>query len=210
MTITNGYCTLADLKHPNRLNINDSDSTSDDMLEGVIEAISRLIDDETNRPHGYFADTSNTARKFTAIDSTFLFVDDIASRSSDSMIIEIDTNGDGTYDNTFADSDFMLVPYNASLDGVPYVKIEISDNGQYLFPKKVKGGVRVTAKWGYPSTPPQIKQACLLQSERLFKRFATPLGSESMTALGRMTLSIPSLDPDVCQLLDGFRKIVFG
>jgi hypothetical protein len=209
MTITNGYCTLDELKHKSRLNIESSDSGYDDMLEGVIEAVSRKIDDACNRR--FYADNSNTARYFMAIDSSFLFTGDIASRSSDSMVIEIDTNGDGTYDNTFADNDYVLEPYNADLDSVPFQKIEISSVGQFLFPKKVKKGVKVTAKWGWPgSTPLPIKQACLLQSERLFKRFATPLGSESMTTIGRMTLSIPALDVDVEQLISRYKKIVFG
>ena len=210
MTITNGYCTLAELKHPNRLLINDSDSASDDMLEGIIEAVSRKIDDTCHRR--FYADSSNSARYYTARDSDFLFVDDIASRSSDSMVIEIDTNGDGTYDNAFADNDYVLEPYNADLDVVPYQKIETASTGHYLFPVKVRKGVKITAKWGWPGTTPPlpIKQACLLQSERLFKRFATPLGSESMTALGRMTLSIPSLDPDVESLISRYIKPVWG
>lgn len=208
MTITNGYATLDELKHKARLNIESSDSGYDDMLESIIETVSRKIDDNCNRR--FYADSSNTVRFYTAGHSDFLFTDDIASRSSDSMIIQIDTNGDGVYDNTFADNDYVLEPYNADLDNVPYQKIEISSVGQFLFPVKVKKGVKVTAKWGFPITPLPIKQATLLQSERLFKRFATPLGSESMTALGRMILTIPALDPDVEMLISRYKKIVFG
>lgn len=209
MTITNGYCTLDELKHQNRLNIQSSDTYSDEMLEGVIEAVSRKIDDACNRR--FYADSSNQVRYFTAIDSDFLFTGDIASRSSDSMIIEIDTNGDGTFDNTFADNDYVLEPFNADLDNIPFQKISTSDNGQYLFPAKVRKGVKITAKWGWPTSAPlPIKQAALLQSERLFKRFSTPLGSESMTSLGKMYLSIPSLDPDVEQLISRYKRVVWG
>jgi hypothetical protein len=209
MTITNGYCTVDELKHTNRLNINDSDSDSTVMLEGVIEAVSRKIDDQCNRH--FYCDSADVARYFTARDSVSLFVDDIASQDSDTVAIVIDTNGDGTYDDTFTSTDFVLEPYNATLDGVPYQKIEVSSVGQFLFPVKVKKGVKVTAKWGWPvAVPTPIKQACLLQSERLFKRFATPLGSESMTALGRMTLTIPALDPDVEMLISRYKKVVFG
>ena len=209
MTILNGYCTVDDLKHTNRLNIENSDSNSDILLEGVIEAVSRRFDDACNR-HFYF-DSADVARYYTAGNSKSLFVDDIASQDSDTVTVEIDTNGDGTYDNTFAASDFVLEPYNANLDGVPYQKIEVSSVGRYLFPVKVKKGVKVTAKWGWPTAVPKpIQQACMLQSERLFKRFSTPLGSESMTALGKMTLSIPTLDPDVELLISRYKRIVFG
>ena len=207
MTIVHGYCELDELKHTNRLNINSSDSVSDDMLEGVIEAVSRRIDDECHRR--FYSDSDEVARYYTASKSDFLFTDDIASPSSD-VSIEIDTNGDGTFDNTFASTDFVLSPYNAELDGVPYQKIELSNTGQYLFPAKVKKGVKVTAKWGWSTVPKPIKQATLLQCERLFKRFSTPLGSESMTALGRMTLSIPSLDPDVELLISRYIKPTWG
>jgi len=208
MTITNGYCTLAELKHTNRLAINDSDSDSNVMLEGVIEAVSRRIDDECNRR--FWFDSDATARYYTASNGTFLFTDDIASPSSDVAIVT-DPDGDLDYDDTWAATDFVLEPYNAETDGVPFQKIEVSSNGQFLFPAKVKKGIKVTAKWGWPTAVPKpIVQATLLQSERLFKRFATPLGSESMTALGRMTLSIPSLDPDVELLISRYKKVIFG
>lgn len=202
------YASVSDIKQTNRLNFNDSDSVSDDMLEAIIEAVSRRIDDTCHR--FFWSDSDDVVRYYTARNSTDVFTDDIASPSSD-VIVETDTNGDGTIDNTFASTDFYLEPYNAELDGVPYQKITISDNGQYLFPARAKRAVKVTAKFGWPNAvPPAIVQATLLQSERLFKRFSTPLGSESMTALGKMTLTIPSLDPDVELLISRYIKPVFG
>lgn len=202
------YASVDDLKHTNRLNFNSSDSVSDDLLETVIEAVSRKIDDRCNRR--FWADSDDVIRYYTATNSNFVFTKDIASPSSD-VTVEIDTNGDGTYDNTFASTDFVLEPYDAETDGVPYQKITVSSNGQYLFPKLVIKGVKVTAKWGWPTAvPPPIVQAVLLQSERLFKRFSTPLGSESMTALGKMTLTIPALDPDVELLISRYIRPVFG
>lgn len=207
MTIVNGYCTLADLKHTNRLNFNDSDSVSDEMLEGIIEAVSRRIDDECHRV--FYSDSDEVSRYYTAVNSEYIFTDDICSPSSD-IGIETDTNGDGTFDDTFSFTDFYPEPFNAELDGVPYQKIVVSYSGNFLFPKNVRRGVKVTAKFGWASVPKPIQQACMLQSERLFKRFSTPLGSESMTALGRMTLSIPSLDPDVELLISRYIKPTFG
>lgn len=208
MTITNGYCTLAELKHSNRLNIDSSDSFADDMLESIIEDVSRNIDDTCNRY--FYCDSSDIARYFMATRSDYLFVDDIASPSSD-VTIETDLNGDGVYDTTWTVSDFVLEPYNAEALGVPYQKIETSSIGQYLFPVKVKRGVKVIAKWGWPTAVPKpIHQACLIQSERVFKRASTPIGSESMTALGKQTLTIPGLDPDVERMISRYKKVVFG
>lgn len=207
MTITNGYATLADLKHQNRLNINTSDTATDAMLEAIIEAVSRHIDNVCNRR--FYIDSSSQSRYYTARAGDYVFVEDIASTDSD-VTVATDVNGDGVVDDTFSDSDFNLLPYSANGDGLPYQKIEISDVGRYTFPKGVRKGVKITAKFGWPSVPTPITQACLLQSERIFKRFATPLGSESMTALGRMNLSIPSLDPDVEMLISRYKKPVWG
>jgi hypothetical protein len=210
MTITNGYCTLDDLKHQNRLNIASSDSDSNPMLEGIIEAISRKIDDRCDRR--FWADSDTSIRYYTPLSSTYVFIDDMASYSSDTDIeISIDQNGDGVFDDTLSSADFVLSPYNAELDGTPYQKIEVSSNGNFLLPKGVKKSVKIRAKWGWRGgTPKAIWQACLLQSERLFKRFATPLGSESMTALGKMTLTIPNLDPDVEMLISRYIKPRWG
>lgn len=208
MSITNGYCTLAELKHQNRLNIDaGTDRTSDEMLEGIIEAVSRRIDDECHRR--FWIDTSAQTRYYTPKAADYLFVEDIASTDSD-VTVAIDVNGDGTTENTFTASDFNLLPYSANGDGLPYQKIEVTPTGSYSFPTGIPKGVTVNAKFGWPAVPPAIKQATLLQSERLFKRFATPLGSESMTSLGRMTLTIPSLDPDVEILISRYIKPTWG
>ena len=208
MTITNGYCTLSDVKHSNRLNINDSDSDSNGMLEAIIESVSRKFDDRCNRV--FYMDSSEVVRYYTAIGSDYLFVDDIASPSSD-VTIKTDTDGDGTMDDTWANSDFILSPYNAEDIGVPYQKIETSTPGQFLFPMGVRKGVQVTAKWGWPGgVPKPIVEACKLQSERIFMRASTPIGSTSMTALGKQYISIPGLDPDVENMISRYIKIVFG
>ena len=204
------YASASDLRDTYHLHFEDSDSdpTITSILEAIIEAVSRKFDDKCNRV--FWSDSDDVTRYYTATNSNYVFTNDIASPSSD-VTISIDTNGDGVYDNIFTTADYALEPYNAELDGVPYQKITVSSNGQFFFPKGVIKGVKVTAKWGWPTAvPPAIVQATLLQSERLYKRFATPLGSESMTALGKMTLTIPALDPDVEMLISRYIKPVFG
>lgn len=206
MTITHGYCTVADIKHTNRLAINDSDSVSDDMLEGIIEAVSRRIDDECHR--WFFSDSDEVARYYTASNSNYLFTDDIASPSSD-VSVDTKSSQNSGYDISWSDSDFALEPFNAEMDGVPYQKIGVF-SGAKSFPIKTVKGVKVTAKFGWASVPKPIQQATMLQSERLFKRFSTPLGSQAMTAFGATYLSIPKLDPDVEVLISRYIKPSFG
>lgn len=204
------YASVSDLRDTYHLQFNDSDSDPAivTILEAIIEAVSRKIDDKCNRV--FWSDSDDVTRYYTPMSSNYVFTNDIASPSSD-VTVEYDTVGNGTYDVTLDETDFYLEPFNAELDGVPYQKIIMSQNSTHLFPKSIIRGVKVTAKFGWPTAvPPPIVQATLLQSERLYKRFATPLGSESMTALGRMTLTIPALDPDVELLISRYIKVVFG
>jgi hypothetical protein len=206
MTITNGYCTLADVKTSSRLNINDSDSVSDEMLEGVIEGVSRKIDDECHR---FFYQTSSQTRWYTPLSSDMVFVDDIPA-DSDITAIAIDTDDDGTVNDTFATTDYVLEPLNAVLEGRPYQKIVKRPRGQFLFPKNCVKSVSVTAVFGWAAVPKPVVEACKLQVERIFMRGSTPLGSNSMTALGKMTLTIPSLDPDVVGMIQPYIKLRSG
>ena len=201
MTITNGYCTLDDVKHSNRLNIASSDSGADDLLEAVIEGVSRKIDDECHR---FFYQTASQVRWYMPRTSEDVFIDDIAA-DSDITSVAIDTDDDGTVNSTFtAGTDYVLEPYNAPLDGKPYQKITRRRRGQFLFPTGANKSVAVTAAFGWSAIPKPVVEACKLQVERIFMRGGTPLGSNSMTALGKMTLTIPSLDPDVCGMLEPY------
>ncbi len=205
MTIVNGYCTLEDLKSKPVAGIDSSDSVDDSFYEAIIESASRDIDDLCHRR--FYADSDEVARYFTSRSASTLFVDDMCSPSSD-ITVEIDINGDGTFDTIFAATDFTLEPYNASLDGEPYQKIVAI--GQYNFPVNAVRGVRVTSKFGWPSVPTPIQKATLLQSYIISKYYATPLGLQSMSALGQMSLKVPTIDPRVVFLISRYVKPVFG
>jgi hypothetical protein len=207
MTITHGYCTLDDVKSPSVLGFATSDTYVDDMLESVIESTSRLIDDECHR--FFYSDSDPVTFYYTAQQPTKIFVNDICSPDSD-VVVEIDLNGNGVIDTTFDASNFLLSPYNAILLSVPYTCIEIAQTATYSLPVNVRKGVKVTARFGWSAVPKEIKTATIMQANRTYKRFATPLGSEAMTALGKQTLTIPSLDNDVQRLISRYKKVVFG
>jgi hypothetical protein len=67
--------------------------------------------------------------------------------------------------------------------------------------------VKLTAVFGWSAVPSAITEACLLWSERFFKRYKTPLGVSAMTALGEMSVKVPPPDPDVMMLLNNYRVI---
>jgi hypothetical protein len=120
------------------------------------------------------------------------------------VTILTDDGADGTYENTWASTDYNLAPYNALLDGRPFTRIEVTNTGNFRFPRLAKG-TKVTASFGWPAIPPAVEVACILQTNRIYSRFKTPLGVAGSTSVGVMTMNVPRLDPDVMDLLHEFR-----
>lgn len=192
MAITNGYCSLSELKA--RLGI--TDTNDDTVLEAVIEAASRAIDGETGR---VFYATTET-RYFTAEDGELLFVDDLLSVTS----LKTDLDGDRVYETTWSATDYDLEPYNRT----PKTRIQMAPYGTRYFPS-VRRGVEITGSWGYSATAPDaINEACLLMAARLFKRKGAPFGVLMNPDLG--TARIPQIDPDVKLLIRPFVRLELG
>ena len=196
MTITNGYCTLAEARAQIGITVT-ADTTDDAAIEARVEAISRTIDELTGRR--FYRNSADEARYYTA-DSAYVLEcpDDIGSITT----LKTDADGDRTYENTWAATDYDLMPANAALDGKPYTWIETTWDGDYVFPP-TRRGVQITGKFGYSATtPPAIKAACLLAVQKLFKRKDAPFGVEGSGDLGIMTLM--KTDPDLQMLLSPF------
>jgi len=198
MSITNGYATLGEMKDDDVLNISSADH--DTILESVIEGVSRAIDNWTGR-HFYSA---TETRYYTSELSDILYIDDMSTATG--FLLYTDNDGDRTYENTWAATDYDLLPLNAETDGHPFTMIETTPNGSYNFPG-TKKGVKITGAFGWAAVPKPINRACVLQATRLFKRYITPLGQSAMTQLGTMNLQIPKLDPDVCGLISPYQVL---
>jgi hypothetical protein len=194
----NDYCSLSALKA--KLGIDDTDDDGD--LNDVIDAVSRQIDKETRRR--FYSTAADEVRYYTPKYSDMLFPqDDILSITS----LECDIDSDGTYEESWTeDTDYYLQPFNAALDGKPYTWIELAPNGSYAFPKKVKKSVKITGKFGYcaiADLPATIREACLLQCERIFKRKDAPFGIAGTPEMGMLRLQ-NELDPDVQRMLSSY------
>lgn len=65
--------------------------------------------------------------------------------------IELDTDGDATYEITLTTSDYFTVPYNATEKSPPdpHFALEIRDNATAVFPTRVQRGAKVKGTWGY-------------------------------------------------------------
>jgi len=199
MAITNGYITLAELK----LELDISDADDDTMLEDVVEAASRLVDNHTGRR--FYATTET--RYYSPDYAYILQVDDLLTVTT----LKTD-DGTRTFPDTWASTDYDLHPLNAGADGRPYTEVGTSVDGEYVFPSWVKG-VELIGSFGFctiANVPPDVKAACMMLSLRIFKRYDTPLGIAGASGVGTQAVQIPSVikDPDIVNLLVPYRRLV--
>jgi hypothetical protein len=201
MAITNGYTTLAAVKAALRI----SDATDDTLIEGSIEAASRLIDGYALRN---FYSVGTATRLFTAPDPLYCPIDDIAGTA---ITIQTSTQADGIFDVTFTVTDYQLEPLNGNLDGIPWAYDRIRAVGDFAFPMVSasfgeQALVKVTAVFGWPAVPKAIEQATILQAARHFKRYDSPLGVAGFGDFGVVRVS-RFLDPDVQMLVEPYRRM---
>jgi len=197
LAITNGYCTLAQIKAAARI----QDSVDDSLLEMAVESASRAIDGHAGR---YFYSSGTATRYYAAEDSFIVQIDDV---SSTALTLQTSSGGDGVFDTTFAVGDYQLEPLNGNVDGlaVPYTRIRAVEN--YLFPVEAEQAlVKLTAVFGWASVPIAITQACIIQASRIFKRLDSPLGVAGFGDLGAISVT-RDIDPDVAQLVSPYRRI---
>ena len=185
-----GYVALSELK--SALGI--SGSTEDDFLNLAINAATTSIDDLCGRV--FTTDTSATARIYRA-QPYYTVVADIHTTTD--LVIKTDTSGDGTYDTTWASTDYQMEPLNNVAKGFPLRNIRAV--GDYTFPVYGDGlaSVEVTAKWGWASLPEPVEQACLMLSSRLYNRKASPMGVIGVGDFGPVRIS--RSDPDIAAML---------
>ena len=200
MALTNAYATLNEVKQA--MSIPVADTLDDTMIEIAIESASRAIDTYTGRN---FYSSGTATRVFSPTTNYVCDTDDIA------QFIDIKT-ADSTeqFTITWKTTDYQLEPLNGVVDGMPTPFTRIRAIGDNLFePLYGEATVQITGVFGYLPMPIQIKQACIIQSSRLFKRLDSPLGVAGFGDLGVIRVS-SRLDPDVALLIDPYRKIKVG
>jgi hypothetical protein len=197
MAITNGYATLAQVKAGLRI----TDSVDDTLLEMAVESASRAIDSYCNRV--FYSTGTAVVRYYSPVDSYLCDIDDLVSLTS------LFTNSDETqssYNIQWTSEDRQLEPLNGLADGQPTPFTRIRAIGEYTFQTlNGEASVKVTGVFGYSAVPIAITQATVIQASRIYKRLDSPLGIIS-GELGTMRVGT-RLDPDVAQLVDGFRKV---
>lgn len=201
MAITNGYATLSDVKAALRI----TDSVDDTLIEGVVEAASRLIDGAAMRN---FYQSGTVTRYFATSDPLVLQTDDIAGTA---IVVESSPAADGNW-ITWDVTDYQLEPLNGNLDGIAWAYDRIRAIEDYVWPTGNAFGdqeealIRITGVFGWPSVPQAIETATIIQSMRLFKRYDSPLGVAGFGDFGAVRVS-RFLDPDVEMLVQPYKKM---
>jgi len=202
LTVTNGYTTLALL----RTFMGAPTTPADELMEAAINAASRSIDNYCGRR--FWVDPTVVVRTFVATSTTSLAVPDGIGTTT-GLIIKTDPAGDGTFETTWATTDYELRPVeapNVFPEAEPWT--EIRAIGSLVFPVATATGrsdrVQVTAKWGWPAVPDPVSYACRLKAARLVSRKDSPQGVAGFGDFGPVRLTSRE-DSDVVLLLDPYR-----
>lgn len=193
------YADVAQLKA--ELRIAATDTQDDVRLDRILEATSRLIDDYCGQ-HFYLTDSA-AIRYYTAGHSDHVWTEPITAVTE----LAVDSSGDGTWEDVWTvATHYLLAPYDAAEYKRPYQRIEVASasSGKRL-PVGVRKGVRVTGRFGWPDVPPNVTEACLIQSTRLFRRADAPFGIASApNAEGGAFRLLARVDAEVELLLRSF------
>ncbi len=150
------YATIADLKGV----LGITSTTDDTVMRKELESASRAIDNYCNR---YF--NTQSATVYFDGDKT-LWLSDLLSITS----IKTDEDGDGTFENTLASTDYIEYGHGIedALNTYPRTRLEISHDSNYgSFASGVKKGVRIAGVFGYGdgiSTTPYVVDTTLTSS----------------------------------------------
>ena len=193
MSITNGYCSLNQIKAALRIN----DAVDDALLEMAVESASRMIDSECDRT---FYSISAT-RDYVPADPYTVDTDDLTTITS----VKIDDQGDQTFLITLATSDYQTEPLNQRVSGNPFPIYRLRMIGDYLLPIwGEQATVRIAGTYGFTPVPIAITQATMILAGRYFKRADSLLGFAGFSDLG--VARVGRVDPDVAALVRPFKK----
>ncbi len=209
------YCTAVEV----RAQAGGKTSTGDDTMIGVlIDAAQLAINGLCNRPDGFVADATATARVFTGSGEGVQFIDECAAIT---LVAVKDSPSDSTY-TSWAAGDWLAFsgdPMRPDFNRTPYTGVMCTADGDYSrftsgeyvgrggFKPEVYAGravptVQVTAKWGYALTVPAvIKQACITQVARWYRRGQSSWADTLANAELGLVQYRKVLDPDVEMML---------
>jgi hypothetical protein len=198
MTITNGLCSLSDVKTAMSI----YDSTDDGRIELAINTASRMIEAACNRR--FYQDAGVSARTYVATTYGLVLTDDISTTTG--LIVKTDPGAMGTFTETWTSSDYQLEPLNATIDGQAWPYTQIRAIRSLTFPFDYgQALVQVTARWGWTAIPDPIQQAGIIQSIAIFKAAEAPFGALGLAETGILRIR-SGLHPTAQALIEPYRR----
>jgi hypothetical protein len=205
--LTDRLVTEGDLKEV--LGIADADTTDDNRLTVAADAATQMIQAYCNRH--FVQQGSVSARTLVASTPWMIEVDDISTATG--LIIKTDEDADGTFETTWASTDYQLEPLNGKLGGQdwPYTRIRAIKAREFPFDYG-QALVQVTARWGWANPadaalyiPQPVTEAALIQGVSVFKSAEAPLGIAGFGDIGIMRLR-QAMHPVAMALLAPYRR----
>lgn len=188
MTVTNGLITSAQLKR----SLGIQDDNDNEILDDAINTASRAVEDWCGRQ---FYDTgSATARRYRPSRECWADVDDFSTVTG--LIIKTDVDNDGTFETTWASTDYELDPPSGVFDGItgwPFSRIyNVAGSSRYFrwpnyFSRRYT--LEVTARWGWAAVPEPVRQATLQVAAEEYRRKDAPFGIAQTVEFGPISLA---------------------
>lgn len=203
-------------------------TTTDLFIGAVLDAAKEVIDRVCNRPDGFVAVSTATARYYSGSGDPYQFIHECAAISA---VAVKDSPSDDETDytawtlgtvGTTDDADVFAAtgsPKWPEFNRTPYTLLILGSNGAYSsftsgsFTSRggfrptslVQRGVptvKVTARWGYALVCPyQITQACLMQAARWYQRLKASMADTIAGPEFGAMMFRKVLDPDIELLL---------
>lgn len=217
------YATIAELKL--QIDKTGSTGTGDPAnLQLLLDAATDTINGVCNRPDGFVSLANAAARVYNGEGGPYQWIDECTAIT----LVEVkDSPTDSTF-ATWAVTDW--IPFSGDPDApdfnrLPFAAIMVTPNGSFshfvsgrfttrrgfMPDSTVTRGtptVKVTAKWGYSVTvPARVKEACLVQAARWFKRGESSWADAMAPASFGTLMFVKVLDPDVENMLVKARLI---
>jgi hypothetical protein len=195
VSVTNGYCTAADLATYMTV----SQASYADDLANAINTASRQVDAWCARR--FYAAANATARTYWTKDTRVLIIDDAFEISS----VKLSSNDNGTYDVTYTSGvDFITEPLNGVADGLSGLPTWRLRWTTPVLPLNTNlPAVQVTAKWGWATVPEPVRQAALIIAGEVFKLREAPFGVAGFGEMG--AVRVGKMSPQAVQMLRPYR-----
>ena len=201
MAIGDGYATLAELKgYAEHM----TDSVDDTQITEVLLQASRAVEHYCSRQ--FNKQTGAAAKVFYPDTPWIAKVEDFYTTTS--LAIATDGGNDGTYEITWASTDYQLEPLNQVVEGeTGWAYNRIRAVGGQTFPcvyTNQRAPLQVTAQWGWGAVPTNIKVACIYLALETLKLKGAPFGVANFDQFGPIRVRD---NPKVMRMLDPYRLV---